>query len=229
MGNWGSLLALIIAAGSAYTEAPVRDAGTIAGRITYLGRPPHRKAFTVTKDPAVCGEQRTGDTWVLSDTGGVANVVVYLPDVASGKKMEGATPVLDQVGCRYQPHVQVAAIGSTLLVRSSDPVLHNVHSFYNGASFINFSMPPATRPLSKRLDKAGGMQLKCDVHSFMRGAIFVANNPYYAITDADGSFAIDGVPPGRHRIATWHEEAGPVFDEIDVPPRGRATWSARIR
>jgi hypothetical protein len=138
--------------------------------------------------------------------------------------------VLDQKGCHYQPHVQVVPLHATLQVKSSDPLLHNVHSFLNGTTVINFAMPPQPGlVLSKKLDKPGGQQLKCDVHSFMRGGLFVAENPYYALTGPDGSFEIKDVPPGTYNIATWHEEGGPLSNSVTVPPSGNVTWNGKIR
>ena len=222
---------LLATAASGYEVARVSGGGTISGRITYSGRAPARRTILVTKDSAVCGKERDEDVFQVSRTGGVANVVVYLLDVGAGKGWADARePVLDQQGCRYVPHVQVVREHSTLQIRSSDPVLHNVHSFLNGATVINLAMPPRKGlVLKQRLDKPGGMQLKCDVHAFMRGGLFVAANPYSAITDDEGRYSIAEVPPGQYTIATWHEEAGPVNESIAVPAGGAVSWNGRVR
>ena len=105
-----------------------------------------------------------------------------------------------------------------------------MHSFLNGTTVINFAMPPqAGLVLSKKLDKPGGQQLKCDVHSFMRGGVFVAENPYYAVTTSDGAFELKDVPAGTYTIATWHEEGGPLADSVTVSPSGQVTWNGKIR
>lgn len=214
-----------------YQEAPVRGGGAISGRVTFSGRPPAARHILVTKDPAVCGKTHDVDAFLVSKTGGIANVVVYLLEVPAGKAWkDGLQPVLDQQHCHYVPHVSIVRERSTLQVRSSDPVLHNVHSFLNGASVINLAVPPRKGlVLKQRLDKPGGMQLKCDVHAFMRGGIFVAANPYHALTDDEGRYTITDVPPGQYTIATWHEEAGSVTDTLTVPPGGTAVWNGRVR
>ena len=82
-----------------------------------------------------------------------------------------------------------------------DPILHNVHSFLNGSTVINFAMPPQPGlVLTKKMDKPGGEQLKCDVHNFMTGGIFVAENPYNAMTKEDGTYEIKDVPAGNYTI-----------------------------
>ncbi|OLC08767.1 MAG: hypothetical protein AUH41_07340 [Gemmatimonadetes bacterium 13_1_40CM_66_11] len=218
-------------AGAEYRQEPVVQGGTISGRITFNGRQPIPKMIQVTKDPKVCGTTREEDSWIVAEDGGVENVVVYLVNVASGKKFESSMkPMLDQRGCHYHPHVQVVPLHAALQVKSSDPILHNVHSFLNGTTVINFAMPPqAGLVLSKKLDKPGGQQLKCDVHSFMRGGVFVAENPYYAVTTSDGAFQIKDVPAGTYTIATWHEEGGPLADSVIVSPSGQVTWNGKIR
>ena len=88
---------------------------------------------------------------------------------------------------------------------------------------------PQTPVLTKRLDKPGGEQLKCDVHAFMTGGIFVAANPYYAVTGDDGSFEIKDVPAGSYTIATWHQAAGPLSEPITVPAGGEVTFNAKVK
>lgn len=228
-----TLLALCLAATAAraYTEAPVTGGGAISGKITYNGKPPAKKTIPITKDPKVCGASRDEDTWLIDASGGVENVVVYLQGIQSGKKVEAdMKPVLDQKDCHYVPHTSVVPVHAELQVKSSDPILHNVHSFLNASTVINFAMPPSkTLVLTKKLDKPGGMQLKCDVHNFMRGGIFVAENPYWALTGKDGRYEIKDVPPGTYQIATWHEEGGPVVGSITVAASGKTTWDNKVR
>jgi hypothetical protein len=225
-----ALLAALPAAAE-YTVSAVTNGGTIKGRITYNGRPPAPKKVAITKDPKICGTSRDDDTFELASDGGVKNVVVYLADVTSGKKFAAEMkPVLDQKECRYQPHVQVVPLHAILQVKSSDPILHNVHSYLNGTTVINFAVPPQPGlVLPKKLDKPGGEQLKCDVHNFMTGGFFVAENPYYALTGDDGSYEIQDVPPGSYTIATWHQAAGPISQPITVPPGATATFDAKVR
>lgn len=224
-------LLLALPAAAQYTESAVTNGGTIQGKITYNGKPPAPKMIVVTKDPKICGKSREDDTFVIGPGGGVKNVVVYLADIKTGKKMDGdMKPVLNQKGCHYVPHVQVVPLHSVLQVKSSDPLLHNVHSFLNGSTVINFAMPPEPGlVLTKKLDKPGGEQLKCDVHNFMTGGIFVAANPYYALTGDDGSFEIKDVPAGTYTIATWHQAAGPLSESITVPAGGTATFNAKVK
>jgi hypothetical protein len=226
--------AALVAAGPAfaeYTEVQIRDGGSIRGKITYNGRPPSLQKIVVTRDSKVCGTSRPDDTFIVAPDGGVKNVVVYLSDIAAGKTMDrDVKPVLDQKECNYVPRLQVVPLHSTLLIKSSDLILHNVHSFLNGSTVINVAVPPQKGlMLGRKLDRAGGQQLKCDVHGFMRGGIFVADNPYFAVTAEDGTFAILDVPPGTYTLNTWHEAAGSIAQEVTVEPGGSAIFNGKIR
>lgn len=230
----GSLLAIVCAAlpaAAEYSAGPVSNGGTIQGKITYNGKLPAPKKIVITKDPKICGTSRDEDTFEIAADGGVKSVVVYLADIKSGKKFDAEMkPVLDQKGCRYVPHVQVVPLHATLQVKSSDPILHNVHSYLNGSTVINFAVPPQPGlVLPKKLDKPGGEQLKCDVHNFMTGGLFVASNPYAALTGDDGTFEIKDVPAGSYTIATWHQAAGPLSEPITVSPGGTATFNGKVR
>lgn len=228
-----ALIAVLFAVSSlsAYLEMDVSRGGTISGRISYNGRPPSPAKLSITMDRKYCGESRDDDSWLIATDGGVKNVVVFLSDIAGGKKMTAPQKlVLNQVGCKYLPRLSVVAKDAELQVRSSDPVLHNIHTYREGTTLMNFAIPPMQGfALNKKLDKPGGIKLKCDVHNFMRGAIFVATNPYYAVTANDGSFELADVPPGTYTINTWHEAAGPIAQRVTISDGGSVTWNAKIR
>jgi len=222
---------LVAASLSTYVETQPSGGGVISGKITYDGKAPLPARLSITMDRKYCGASRDDDTWLLGPDGGVKNVVVYLSDVKSGKKMTAAQSLtLNQVGCRYVPRFAVVGQGAAIEIKSSDPVLHNVHSYQEGNTLFNVAVPPAQNfQISRKLEKAGGIKLKCDVHNFMRAAIFVASNPYYAITGDDGSYEIADVPPGTYTVHTWHELAGPVSEQVTVPPGGVVAWNHKLR
>ena len=223
-------LILATAARAQYTEAAVTNGGTITGRITYDGTAPAPEKVTNAQDPGTCGTSREIDEWIVSSSGGVKNVVVYLVDIKSGKKMDlPSQPVLDQKGCRYDPHTQVIAKNSSLQVKNSDPILHNIHSYQEGRTILNIAEPKQGMVVEKKMTKVGGESLKCDVHNFMRGGLFVAENPYAAVTDADGKYELKDVPAGTYQIATFHEVAGTRMASVTVPAGGKVTYDAKVK
>jgi hypothetical protein len=226
-------LALLIgmSAGITYTGSGFQGGSTISGKIKYNGSPPPPARLSITMDRQYCGASRVDDSLQVSTDGSVRNVVVFLSDIRTGKYM--AAPrrlVINQIGCHYIPRISAVAQDAVLEVKSSDPVLHNIHTYREGTTLMNFAIPPRQNfTLSRKLDKPGGIKLKCDVHPFMRGAIFVAANPYYAITGEDGSYELSNVPPGTYTINTWHELAGTISQQVTVPENGAVAWNAKIR
>ena len=99
----------------------------------------------------------------------------------------------------YQPHTQIIAKGSELQVTNSDPILHNIHSYLGTTTVLNLAEPKQGMVIPKKITKAGGMTLKCDIHDFMRGAIFTAETPYAVLTGKDGTFEIKDSPAGDLR------------------------------
>ena len=223
-------VALATVARAEYTETAVTNGGTISGRVTYDGTPPKPEKVTITQDPGTCGTSRELDEWQVSASGGVKDTVVYLVDIKSGKKMDlPAKPTLDQKGCRYDPHVQIIGQNADLQVKNSDPILHNIHSYQEGRTILNLAEPKQGMVVEKKMKKAGGQSLKCDVHNFMRGGLFVAENPYAAVTDAEGKYELKDVPPGTYQIATFHEVAGTKMGTVTVAAGGKASYDAKIK
>jgi hypothetical protein len=213
-----------------YAEAPVTNGGSISGKITYDGTPPKPATITITQDPGTCGTTRVEDAWSIAADGAVENVVVYLVDIKSGKKMDlPAQPTVDQKGCHYVPHVQIIAKNSELQVKNSDPILHNIHSYLGTSTVINLAEPKQGMVIPKKITKAGGMTLKCDIHNFMRGAIFTADSPYAVLTGKDGTFEMKDIPPGTYEIATFHEAGSPKSGSVTVKAGEKVTYSAKIK
>jgi hypothetical protein len=71
--------------------------------------------------------------------------------------------------------------------------------------------------------------VKCDVHAWMRSYIGVLDHPFYAVTDANGNFAIDGLPPGQYTIAAWHEVFGEATQKVTVQPGQTGTIQFAFR
>jgi plastocyanin len=198
--------------------------GSVTGLVT-LGAPrPAPPAHRVTKDAAICGAQQPNEAVVVSGTGALANVVVSLR-LPRPPAPPAPTPnaTIDQRGCRYLPHVQAVTTGTPLALVNSDAVLHNVHGSVGPVQVFNVAMPIRNQRVPARLTRPGLVRLQCDAgHTWMSAWIEVFDHPYFAVTGADGRFAIKGVPAGHYTVEYWHEPAdgkGPgvtATAEVDV-------------
>jgi hypothetical protein len=124
--------------------------------------------------------------------------------------------VIDQKGCSYKPHVEVAVEGQKIEVRNDDNTLHNVHSFNRGKTLFNQAQPPQGRPIEKAVTGVNVLKLRCDVHPWMVGYLVYSKNAYSAVTGPDGKFEIKNVPAGHYTVEAWHEKLGTQTAQVTV-------------
>jgi plastocyanin len=217
----GVALAFAAPPAQAYEEASVDNGGTITGKVVYAGRVPTRTILP-TKDQEVCGEMREEPEVRVGPEGGVQDSVVYLEGVEQGKAWppEAEAPILDNKDCMFQPHVQAIPAGK-LGVHNSDPMLHNTHGFYGRRTAFNIALPNQGQTIEVDLERSGQVRIECDAHGWMRGWVYVVDNPYYAVTGEDGMFEITDVPPGEYTLVANQAYTGPV--EVEVTVQGGET------
>jgi plastocyanin len=199
--------------------ADLKDGGTISGVVLFKGAKPEVKPVADITGNAFCKEHHKAgpppkDTFVFGKNGDkdtVQNVLVYVSkDIPEDKEFEPTkTPVLlDQVGCVYTPHVVAVMVGQTLKVRNSDATLHNVMSTPRENPPFNFGQSVAGQT-NDLMFKAPEMKLntKCFMHPWMSAYVHVLSHPYFAMTRSDGSFKIQGLPPGEYELSVLHESS----------------------
>ena len=204
-----------------YEEAAVSDGGTVQGKVVYNGSI-KKKTVLPTKDKRVCGKVRKEPLILVGDGGAVKDSVVYLKGIGSGKpwpEMLTRVPVLDQEGCKFHPHVQVARQGSLDII-NSDPVLHNTHGYYGKRTAFNVALPEKDQKVTKVLKQPGTVKVDCDAHGWMLGWVHVVDNPYFFQTGEDGTFSIADVPPGEYTLAVWQEWLGETEYPVTVTAGG---------
>lgn len=213
-----AFLVLLPARLSAYEGEAVNNGGTIFGVVKFKGSAPPEKKLQITKDKEVCGKTAKADPSLIISDGDVANAVAYITDIKKGKKMEPQKATLNQRGCEYHPHVLAFPAGSTLEVLNPDGILHNIHSYSQKNTPFNMAQPKFKKTLTVKIDKPEVINIKCDVHDWMKGWLFAAENPYFSVTDNRGSFKLTDVPPGTYTLEVWHETLGKLTKKVTVKP-----------
>jgi hypothetical protein len=203
----------------AYEAGPVTGGGTIEGKVIFNGAVETRKIIP-NKDLDVCDGPRDEPLIEVGPDKGVQNAVVYLVEVAKGKAWSAQaqqvkTPELVNHNCRFEPHVQVIREGP-LVVVNDDPMLHNTHGYYGKRTAFNMALPNKGQRIPTELTRTGTVRIDCDAHGWMEGWIYVVDNPYYAITGADGKFTITDVPPGTYNLVAIQELTGPLQQSVTV-------------
>ncbi len=211
-----------------YKEAEVSNGGAVQGTITYNGAVKNRTVLP-TKDKEVCGKARKVPQIIVGGGGGVAEAVVFISGIDSGKPWpDMGRPVINQEGCIFEPHVQVARRGKVDIV-NSDPVLHNTHGYYGKATAFNVALPIKDAKVTKILRKTGELKIDCDAHGWMLGWVYVVENPYFMQTGEDGKFMIDNIPPGDYTMSIWQETLGLTEVAISVGGGETATVDVELK
>jgi hypothetical protein len=195
--------------------------GALQGRVSFQGDPFSMRAIQLSDD--FCVENNQGElvpeSFLLSPDGSLAGVIVYVKRGLNKQKwpVPDAEVVLDQINCRYVPHLAVVQVGQPLLIKSSDKTLHNVHGLKGPNPDFNESMPkPGVLPVRTFAKPEVCKKIVCDVHGWMSCFVAILPHPFHAITGEDGTFRIEGVPPGKYELAFWHEKLGEQTVEVDL-------------
>ena len=214
-----------VVVGALWVGLQATPAADIIGTITLKGTPPKEKDITPLKEDATCGklhsDMPTTHFYVAGPKGELADVVVSLQGI-SGKSTGASAPaaVLDQKGCEYIPSIFAVQTGQKIVVKNSDPVLHNVHNVPaegSGNKTFNQAQLPNGPDLSFTFDKPESfLKFQCDVHKWMFSWVSVFDHPYFAVSGKDGTFKIANVPPGKYKLQAAHRKAGTVTQEIEV-------------
>jgi hypothetical protein len=166
------------------------------------------------------------DSLIVNEDGTLQNVVVSISaGLPSGENYSPPPEpvVLDQRGCMFRPHVVASMVGQNVIVKNSDPLLHVVHSMdAEETPAFNFAQPTIGERAVEPIRVVETFRVKCDLHPWMNAWVRVFNHPYFAVTQADGKFAIKNLPPGHYRIKAWHERLGVQEKEIVVQADGSA-------
>jgi plastocyanin len=159
------------------------------------------------------------------------NAIIFLDKIA-GKTFSPPAEhaLMDQKNMTFIPHVLPILAGTTVDFLNSDDVLHNVFSPDKCADSFNLGTWPKGQKRSFTFKNPGcRATLLCKVHPEMEGYVVVLENPYFAVSNKDGSYSIKNVPPGTYTISIWHEKLKGGSVKVTVPASGSVTQDFEIR
>jgi len=182
----------------------------LSGQFVYEGAAPDARPISVTKDEQVCGKHALVDESLLvGSQNGLKNVVIFIatnkkqklfihPDYESTSK---DVVRFDNKNCRFDPHILPVRTSQTLELHNSDAVSHN--------SSIEQANPLLSKDATfdYHFDKPKNepVPVTCSIHTWMKGYVVARDNPYVAVSDEEGRFKIEKLPPGTHEFVVWHE------------------------
>lgn len=209
--------------------------------------------LVIFPDPVYCGRISTGTGWRLleefsiAQDGGLKDVVVQLVNVEKGKPFSFTPPTIEARDCRFLPFVNVVREDKDVVIVNMDPVMHDIQAYETShlgpRVLFNSPLPMnphhrrevganshehlAGQPMKQPIHMTKGRKIfvmQCGFHAYMESWGMAVENPYYAVTEKDGTFTLTDVPPGTYSLTVWHPQAGKMLEqEVKVTPGGTVT------
>jgi hypothetical protein len=219
-------------ASPAYKPSPLSAIGGVTGTIKLDGV---AKVDTtpITVDQKVCGT-RVPSAIDATPTG-LGDVIVWIADAKSGKALPVERRIeLSSEDCQLDPRVQATVSGSTVNVFNDDKALHKL-VFLDAATgdtiqrmpFFNSGQVVASEKLAHEV---GIVEVRCAQHPWSRAFIATFDHPYFAVTEKDGKFRIDSLPPGKYTLSVWHEGMKePMSQPVEIAAGGEAKLDLAVK
>lgn len=138
---------------------------------------------------------------------GIPVVVLLNPKAAQEFPLQADKPVMDQAALTFGPPLLFVRTNQPAEFRNSDDTLHNVHVTHEETKEPQFNVAiPTGESFSYTFTREGFYHVGCDIHPAMSAEIFASSSPYVTTADADGSFALDDVPPGEYAVTVYAGE-----------------------
>ena len=201
-------LALVLAT-LASTGAGEQASGVIRGRLDI-----RRIAKPIERRPDIADATPSGPR----DVSDLRRGVVYLESAPQKafEERESRRAVMDQRNETFVPHVVAVMTGTVVDFPNSDKTYHNVFSLSKPKRF-DLGRYAAGRSQSVRFDRPGIVRVFCDIHTHMNAFILVFNHPFFDLTEVDGRFRLDDIPPGSYTVAGWYEGETRITRQVTVP------------
>ncbi len=216
----------------AYESATVTDGAAVRGTITFKGTVPPPKEFELRRYPdrEFCGALSDGNgnrllkEVTLGPDGGLKDVVVIVEGIERGKPFTFTDAEVEASICQFLPFVTVVGDKRRITVFNRDPVSHDIQGYAYDQAGVDIVLHRPALHVSGTTDFVQLVKgrkvftMQCGMHPYMQNWGYAIDNPYYAVTDLNGSFAIGDLPAGTYHIKAWHPMLGTQERDITVKP-----------
>lgn len=189
-------------------------------------------ALALAAAPAIAGPagRVTGRVKVTESDGKPtpgAEVIVYV--VGFSEPPTDATVTIEQKGRKFVPELVAVTLGGKVSFPNKDAFLHNVFSQSSSRKFDLGSFKKGETK-TKEFPAPGVVDVYCNIHPEMAATILVLPNQRHTRAAADGTFAIDGVPPGTWTVFAYTRRAiRPVSAKVTVTAGAETTLQLALQ
>ena len=228
------------------TDADAVDGwGSVEGQFLFDGEMPEVPPLAMREDYAEKGSEYwdadsiTDESLLVdAESRGVANIFIYLQKAPERIHPDLVEPAEKEIeftasGCRFVPNALAARIEQVVRWNHDGRLFHSIRAPSSQQERIGMALQPMPEdgiPYEFSQAEIVPSSVICDMHPWMLAYWLVTDNPYFAITDAEGRFRIDNLPEGEHTFTVWHERSGyvetPRFTQeltLNVVPRKTVT------
>lgn len=225
------LAAAVVAMAMSAAAANAAEWGDLTGKFVFDGTPPAATKVQINKDMQCCNVPHENESLVVGADGGIANVIIYVrtPKAPVAPSYEASAKdkvVFDNKTCRFDPHVLPIRLTQTLEVKNSDNCGHNTNVTPLGDKAFNQLLSPQGN-LTHLFGRQQNIPIKvvCNIHPWMEGYILPRDNPYTAVSAADGTFSLKELPAQELEFQVWQEKAG----FVDTPKWPKGKFKLKIK
>ena len=201
-----------------YKITSVDQGGSLTGRVNLIGIVPKARAFHLIHAPNIefCSRMSDGKghrilhDFTVSKNGGLQDTVIAIQGVKKGKPFPRKMQTLQLNRCHANKYVIGIKNGEDILLENTDPIKHEIATYEIYGSHRNQTSNKNVLPANSQIrsafikPEAPEFILKCNLHPFLQTRGYIVNNPYFVVSDIEGNFNIENIPPGTYEVTAWH-------------------------
>ena len=201
-----------------YKVITVDNGGKLKGRVTLTGPVPKARSFHLIHAPNIEFCSRISDgkghrllfDFTVSENRGLKDTIIAITDIKKGKPFSQNIQTFHIDRCRANNYIIGIKNSENILIENTDPIQHEIATYEVRNIYSDQTSNRPVVPNSSQVRNAfvrpdaERFIIKCNLHPFLQTHGFLVENPYYTVTDSNGNFSIENIPPGTYEAVAWH-------------------------